>query len=54
MAKTMQRKLLNHLANVIEIDFCDLVEYFKEFEPAKQTENYSEHIKNILIDLEAV
>ena len=51
MGKTMQRKLLEHLSNVIEIDYCDLLKYFKEYYPQTQTEDYLDAVRTTLYDL---
>jgi len=51
MKKTMQRKLLEHLANVTEIDYVDLLKYFKEYHPATQTEDYLESVNDTLVNL---
>ena len=51
MIKTMQRKLLEHLANVIEIDYVDMLQYFKEYHPATQTEDYLEAVNDTLVNL---
>jgi hypothetical protein len=46
--KTMQRKLLEHLENVEEIDYCPLLEYFKEFHPVTQTDDFLAEVKTTL------
>lgn len=51
MAKTMYRKLLEHLSNNIEIDYVDLLKYFKEYHPETQTEDYLDAVRTTILDL---
>jgi len=46
----MERKLLEHLYNIPEIDYCDLIKYFNEHYPDPHVDNFLKQVRAILLE----